>query len=262
MYVYIVVAIIVSLSAFACYALIARAIENQHIQKQRMLMMLRTKYRNLLHMHNGFPKHFLTTHLASLIYKGLIDTCDHLSKVEPNNQRYPLEMASLISQLEELSVATSVQKIRVDSPHQMKEIHQHLQALQGYLQQQAELKLINKRQHSGYQDQIKNLSLQLSADTYTYHAEDAQQAGKLRLAIHYLTLAKKLLFPERANPAFTTQLHKIEALLTHLEEKALAYDDAAAAQNSEALADSNEENHSPHKKEKEAESWKKKQVYD
>jgi hypothetical protein len=262
MYVYIIVTIIVSLSAFACYALISQAIENQHIQKQRILMMLKTKHRNLLHMNTGFPKYFLTSDLATFIYKALIDTCGQLSSIEPSNQRYQQEIDSCLSQIREISVAASMQKVRIDSPHQLKEIRQHLQELQAYLLQQAELRTINKKQYSAYQYQVKHLGLQLDVDTYTYHAEDAQHMGKQRLAIHYLTLAKKLLLAEKASPAYGAQINKIESLITLLEAQALAADENPEAQTEEPNSESNEGPSASPKKEKETESWKKKQVYD
>jgi hypothetical protein len=262
MYAYIAAIIIVSLSAYACYALINQTIEKRQIHKHRVIMMLKTKYRNLQHMTNGFPKFFLTNDLAKYLYAALIDTGTRLSTIEPNNQRYSLEIDLYTGLHNEISTANAAQKVRVDSPHQMKEVHKHLQELQGYMLKQAELNLINKKLHSAYQEQIKHLDLQLSVDTYRFHADAAQQTGKLRLAIHYLTLAKKLLFPERASPAHKAQILAIESLIAQLETRALTEDNAAEEQNTAHPGEHGDAQSSSPKKEKETESWKKKQVYD
>jgi hypothetical protein len=262
MYVYAIVIIISLLSIFACYALISQTIEKQRLKKHRILMAVKTKHRNLVHMNKGFPQHFLTKDLATLIYSGLVDVCGQLSKIEPTNNRHKLEMASYASQLKEISSVTNPPRVILDNPKLMRDIHQHLQELQRYVLQQAELSVINSRTHSAYQQQIKTINLQLSVDTYSYHAQEAIKTEKLRLAIHYFTLAKKLLDGEKANPQFNAQLSKIESILALLEEKALANEgaEAVAATDNQTLEDSNKKGNAEDKKE--VESWKKKQVYD
>jgi hypothetical protein len=141
----------------------------------------------------------------------------------------------------------------------MKDIRQHLQELQHFLVQQEALKIINKVQFSAYIDQIKRLSLQMSVDSYLYQAKQAQQAGKLRLAIHYFSLAKKMLTVENASRAYDKQIIQLESILNKLEEKAqLTGEPADAAQNTPQAESAKEwENFTPP-----TDNWKKKQVYD
>lgn len=252
-------AIVILLSALACYAFISQSIEKKAVQRQRILMTLKTKQRNLVHLINGFPPNFLTADLLSLIYRALIDTCEQLSKIEPKDPRHLDDITLYTNQLGSLPKANSAQRPRVDNPQQMKEIRQHLQELQHFLAQQEALKIINKVQLGAYTDQVKRLSLQMAVDAYLYHAKLAQQAGKLRLAAHYFTLAKKLLIAENTTRAYDKQIAQLDDITAKLEEKARLNNEAPAEP--EAMKD-------PTTQKKEViasvdmDNWKKKQIYD
>jgi len=255
------VAIVVLLSALACYAFISQSIEKKRVQRQRILMTLKTKQRNLVYLINGFPPNFLTSDLLSLIYRALIDTCEQLSKVEPKEQRHLDDITLYTNQLDTVPKTNSVQRVRVDNPQAMKEIRQHLQELQHFLVQQEASKIINKVQLGAYMDQVKRLSLQMAVDAYLYHAKQAQQVGKLRLAIHYFTLAKKLLIAENTTRGYDKQIAQLEDITNKLEEKAQLTGEAHAASANATLEN-------PASKEWEQftppddSGWKKKQVYD
>ncbi len=258
--IFIVVIIIVLLIALAAYAFISQAIEKKRVQKQRILMTLKTKQRNFVHLINGFPPNFLTTDLLSLIYRALIDTCEQLSKIEPKEQRHQDEITLYTNQLDALPKNSAAQRARVDNPQAMKDIRQHLQELQHFLVQQESIKSINKVQFSAYLDQIKRLALQMSVDAYLYHAKQAQQAGKLRLAIHYFSLAKKLLTAENASRAYDKQIAQLDAITGKLEEKAQISGEPEAADQNPATGE-------PAAKEWDnftvpEDAWKKKQIYD
>ena len=253
-------AIVVLLSALACYAFISQSIEKKTVQKQRILMTLKTKQRNLVHLINGFPPNFLTTELLSLIYRALIDVCEQLSKIEPKDSRHLDDITLYTNQLGTLPKTNSAARPRVDNPQVMKEIRQHLQELQRFLAQQEALKIINKLQLGAYTDQVKRLSLQMAVDAYIYHARLAQQAGKLRLAIHYFTLAKKLLIAENTTHSYDKQIAQLEDIIKKLEEKAQVAghpeqpEDAIAAD----TTGKEWEKFVP----EDPDGWKKKQIYD
>jgi hypothetical protein len=192
MSIFIVVTIIVLLFALAGYAFISQSIEKKRVQRQRILMALKTKHRNLIYLINGFPPNFLTVDLLGLIYRAVIETSEQLSKIEPKEQRHLEDITLYTNHLGALPKNSPAQRPRIENPQVMKEIRQHLQEVQHFLVQQEAAKLINKVQLGAYIDQIKRLSLQMSVDAYLYYAKQAQQAGKLRLAIHYFMLAKKL----------------------------------------------------------------------
>lgn len=259
MSIYIVAAIIALLCLATCYAFISQAIEKKRIQKQRILMALKTKHRNFVHLLSGFPQHFLTNDLLSLLYRALIATCEQLAKMEPRHPRHQDEIILFNNQLNALTKNSSPSKTRIENPEQMKNIRQHLQELQNFVIQQETLKAIDSGQSASFQNQIKNLALQMSVEAYTFHAKQAQQSGKTRLAIHYFSLAQKLLTAENATHAFDKQITQLDALIGALEEKDIANDEAPLAQEASAGNSSSKEWDSV--KTNEAD-WKKKQVYD
>lgn len=259
--IYIVAAILAVLLALAGYAYINQSIEKKRVQKQRILMTLKTKHRNLIHLINGFPANFLTSDLLSLIYRALIDTSEQLSKIEPKDQTHLDNITLFNNQLAALPKNSVAQRARIDNPQAMKEIRQHLTELQNFLTQQEALKVINKVQLGAFTDQVKRLSLQMAVDAYIYHAKQAQQIGKLRLAIHYFTLAKKLLIAENTTRVYDKQITQLDEITKKLEEKAQISNEPAADSTttaSDPAAAKEWEKFTPPADE----PWKKKQVYD
>lgn len=225
-------------------------------------MTLKTKHRNFVHLVNGFPPNFLTPDLISLIYRALIDTSEQLSKIEPKEPRHLEEVTTFTNQLDALAKSGPAQRVRFDNPQQMKDIRQHLQELLHFVAQQEAQKNINKIQLDAYVDQIKRLSLQMSVDAYLYQGKQAQQANKLRLAVHFFTLAKKLLISENASRAYNKQLEQIEVVIAKLEEKA----QIAGEPMHEAEAPSGSTENTTKEWDKfvspSDDTWKKKNVYD
>lgn len=216
----IVVTIIALLSALACYAFITQSIEKKRVQKQRALMTLKTKHRNLAHMLGGFPPNFLPNELTGLIYRALIDTCEQLRKIEPKEQRHIDDITLYTNQLGALSKNTGARP-RIDNPQQLKEVRQHLQELLKLVVQQEAVRVINKVSMDSYIDQIKRLGLQMAVDANAYQAKQAQQAGKWRLAIHFYGLAKKALVTENTTHGYDKQIEQLTTIIAKLEEKAL-----------------------------------------
>lgn len=222
-------------------------------------MALKTKQRNLVHLINGFPQNFLTTELLSLIYRALIDACEQLSKIEPKDSRHLDDITLYTNQMGTLPKTNTAQRPRIDNPQVMKEIRQHLQELQHFLVQQEALKIINKVQLGAYSDQVKRLSLQMAVDAYLYQAKMAQQVGKLRLAIHFFTLAKKLLIAENTTRAYDKQIAQLDDITAKLEEKALLMKEPV--ENAET-ANAAKGGNSPVIAPAQLDTWKKKNVYD
>jgi hypothetical protein len=259
MSIFIVVTIIVLLFALAGYAFISQSIEKKRVQRQRILMALKTKHRNLVYLINGFPPNFLTVDLLGLIYRAVINTSEQLGKIEPKEQRHLDDITLYTNQLGALPKSSPAQRPRIENPQTMKEIRQHLQEVQHFLVQQETAKLISKVQLGAYIDQIKRLSMQMSVDAYLYYAKQAQQAGKLRLAIHYFTLAKKTLTTENASRAYDKQITQLESIISKLEEKTqVSGEPNEAIQGTTQPETAKEwENFTPP-----TDDWKKKQMYD
>ncbi|RYY01646.1 MAG: hypothetical protein EOO53_16775 [Gammaproteobacteria bacterium] len=257
MSIFIVAIIFALLLALAGYAFITQSIEKKRVQKQRILTTLKTKQRNFVHLINGFPPNFLGSDLLALIYRALIDVCEQLNKIEPKDPRHQDDVTLYTNQLDALPKNSQAQRVRVEAPQAMKEIRQHLQELQNFLVQQEATKVINKVQFVAYVDQIKRLILQMSVDAYLYQGKQAQQIGKLRLAIHFFTLAKKLLAAENASRAYDKQIAQLDGILIKLEEKVQLSATTEPANSSDASLTKEVSG-----EQRPEDSWKKKQMYD
>lgn len=256
----IIAGIIIIVSALVCYAYISQSIEKKRVQRQRILMALKTKQRNLLHMAGGFPAGFLSPDLQGLIYKTLVDTAEQLAKIEPNDARHQDDITLYSNQIAALPKQNApTQRPRLDNPQQMKEVRTHLKELENFIALQEQAKTINKVQVDSFRDQIKRLNLQMGVDAYLYHAKQAQQIGKWRLAIHFFGLAKKMLVSENASRAYDKQIAQIAAIVSKLEEKAQITPETEETVQKEPNAATTKQWENFDKKE---ESWKKKQVYD
>jgi len=257
MSIYIVVSILALIIALASYIFISQSIEKKRVQRQRVHMALQTKRRNFMHMINGFPPGFLTSDLLSLIYRALIDSCEQLRVLAPKDQQYQDDVTLFTNQMAALPKNAAAQRVRLDNPQQMKDVRQNLQELQRFVIQQESLKVINKVQADSYIDQIKRVNLQMGVDSYIYLAKQAQQIGKLKLALHYFGLAKKLLAGENASRAYDKQIGQLDVLISKLEEQAQIHKEPEAAEHDPATAEKEWENFAAPE-----DSWKKKQIYD
>ena len=261
---YIVATIIVVFSALACYAFVSQYIEKRRVQNQRIVMTLKTKHRNLVFMLGGIPENLLSNDLISMVYRSLLDTCEKLKNIEPNNPKYQEEISTINTQLSNLAKTNTAPKVRIDNPAQMIEIRQHLQEFLHFINQQAILKAISKSQAVAFQDQITKTAFQMTIDEYVYHAKEAQKNGKLRLAIHYFTLARKQLGSQNANNTYGKQISQLDAIINKLEaldtgKKDTEHKKEDAPQESKHTEPKSKEWEAFNKK---PEEWQKKQVYD
>ncbi len=266
MSIYIVSAIILLLVLLAAYALISQAVDRRRVHRQRLLTALRVRQRNLRHMLNGFPPHFLSSDLATLVYRALIGICEELHKLEPSDNTHVADLQLLTDQLAAVKQSPATSRARLENPQQIKEIRQQLQELYRFVGQQESLKAITKIQASAFQDQIKRLALQSSVDGYVAQAKRAQQAHKPRLAIHYYGLARKLLLPENTNHIYDKQIAQLSGVIIKLEEKAKHQGGADFSSDEDSPDDKTSEATTPLNKEWEMfgdeDEWKKKQLYD
>jgi hypothetical protein len=242
--------------ALASYVFISQSIEKKRVQRQRALMTLQTKRRNFMHMISGFPPGFLTSDLLGLVYRALIDTCEQLRVLEPKSPQHQDDVTLFTNQLAALPKNAAAQRVRMDNPQQMKDVRQNLQELQRFVIQQEAIRVINKVQADSYVDQIKRVNLQMGVDSYIYLAKQAQQIGKLKLALHYFGLARKLLVGENTGRAYDKQIGQLDVLISKLEEQTQTHKEPEAAEPDPAASQKEWDSFNPE------DSWKKKQMYD
>lgn len=245
----------------AGYLFLSHSIQQRRLRRQRLVTALRARRNSFIELATGFPKGFLAQDLNNFLYRALIDTCEQLSRVEPNDPQHTEQMAFYTAQLNSQQSGDPLPRIRLDNPEQIKEARQLLQELYKFIQQQASLKLINGVQAEAYTDQIKRLVLQMTVDNHIFNARQSQQVGKIRLAIHYYNLARKLLLSENGSHIFDKQITQLDAVVKALEEKAQT-DTSTQATEPESSQSPQEGSKEWDKFSEQNATWKKKNLYD
>jgi hypothetical protein len=264
---YVLTSIFLLLVLLAGYLFLSNSIEKRRAQRQRLITALRARRNSFRDLATGFPAGFLSSDLTTLLYRALIDCCEQLSRLEPKDPTHAEQLnlyTNLLAAQKENSPQT---RVRLDNPQQIKEAHSLLHELHKFVAQQATLHLINQVQTDAYLDQINRLVLQLSVDGHVFNARQSQQVGKVRLAVHYYTLARKALAAENAGHGFDKQIAQLDSIIAKLQEKANALPEGAdvpapATQVNPAAATEGSSSKEWKHFDEENDKWKKKQIYD
>lgn len=262
---YVIAIIFLLLILLAGYLFLSHSIEKRRVQRQRLITALRARRNSFRDLATGFPAGFLSNDLTALLYRALIDSCEQLSRLEPKDPTHA-EQFNLYTNLLATQKDNSQQaRVRLDNPQQIKEAHALLQELHKFVMQQSALKLVNQVQTEAYVDQINRLVLQMSVDGHVFNARQSQQVGKVRLAVHYYTLARKALAAENAGHGFDKQIAQLDSVIAKLQEKADATPEgtetpAATTTKPAAAADGSSKEWKQF--DEENDKWKKKQIYD
>lgn len=255
--------IIVLLVALLAYAFVSQTMERKRKQRKRMLAALKLRTKDFKYMISGFPPDFLSKDLSALVHRCLIEVLEQLVGLEPSNKAYSEELALVSKQLEEAKrKPKKPARTKLTNPQQVKEVKSMLQSLHNFIGQQQQRGNLSMAQFKQYESQIKQLVVQLTVDSYILNAKQAQGSNKGRLAIHYYTLAKKLLAKESGNADYQTQIEQLSSTINELEvelaeqEPEYEADKEAEAGRENASSEWDEFNKDPE------DPWKKKSVYD
>lgn len=259
---YVIAAIFLVLTLLAGYLFLSHSIEKRRAQRQRLLVALRARRNSFRDLATGFPAGFLSNDLLSLLYRALIECCEQLARLEPDEHNHTEQMTLYTNLLSSLKENTQQSRARLENPQQIKEAHSLLQELYKFVMQQAALNQINPVQTAAYTDQINRILLQMSVDGHIFNARQAQQAGKIKLAIHFYQLGRKALAAENASHTFDKQIAQLDTVIAKLHEKAENPPTEAAA----ASQPGHTQDPAPSKEwkqfDEENDKWKKKQIYD
>ncbi len=263
---YIIAAIFLLLVALAGYLFLSHSIEKRRIQRQRLITALRARRNSFRDLATGFPTGFLSNDLTALLYRALIDCAEQLSHLEPNDPTHAEQLTLYTNLLSSLKDNTQQTRVRLDNPQQIKEAHSLLQELYKFVMQQFALKKINQVQTDAYTDQINRMLLQMAVDGHVFNARQAQQAGKIKLAIHFYQLGRKALAAENSSHTFDKQIAQLDAMIAKLNEKttASASDTAVTPDESSSTPKASTPDTTKEWKQFDEENakWKKKQIYD
>lgn len=263
---YLIPAIFLVLIIVAGYLFLSHSIEKRRIQRQRLITAMRARRNSFRDLATGFPAGFLSNDLVGLLYRALIDSCEQLTQLEPNDHTHAEQLTLYTNLLSSLKENTQQARVRLDNPQQIKEAHGLLQELYKFVMQQSALKQINQVQTDAYTDQINRMLLQMTVDGHVFNARQAQQVGKVKLAIHFYQLGRKALAAENASHTFDKQIAQLDSVVAKLQEKldeasnakATTPDEGQATAANSAPADNKEWKQFDEENAK----WKKKQIYD
>lgn len=235
------------------YAFIYQALEKRRKQRQRLMAALKHRQRTFKRMLVSFPAGFLPKELSLVVYQALIDSAEQLRRLEPKERAHKEEVALYSRELENIRQQDGSGTVRLETVEQVVDLRRQLQDLNQYIVQQAERGNISKAQAQIHGRQIKRLILRISVDAYVLSAREAGDIGKVRLALHYYNLARKLLVRDNVR-AHQQQIQQFDEVIGQLEDQ-LARDPTGA--DAEPIESKEWETFG-----EDDESWKKKQVYD
>lgn len=217
-----VIAIIVgALAILIAYAFVSQALERRRKERQRLLSALHLRNKDFKYMARGFPDGFLPKDLNIMVLQCLVDTCERLCELEPADKNHQDDLALYTQQLSELRLRPAGAKRKaLTSPGQVKEVTKLLQGLSNYIAGQQQRGLVTESQAQQYVSQIKHLVVQITLDNYLLSARHALNAQKHHLAIHYYTLAKKLLTRQSGEINYQKQIHQLNDTIAKLEKVA------------------------------------------
>ncbi len=260
---YIIATIFLLLILLAGYLFLSHSIEKRRVQRQRLITALRARRNSFRDLATGFPAGFLSNDLTALLYRALIDCCEQLSRLEPKDPTHAEQFNLYTNLLATQKDSNQQTRVRLDNPQQIKEAHHLLQDLYKFVMQQSTLHIINQVQTEAYADQINRLVLQMSVDGHVFNARQSQQVGKVRLAVHYYSLARKALAAENAGHGFDKQIAQLDSIIAKLQEKADAPPEGTETTQTKPATTTDDSSSKEWKQfDEENDKWKKKQIYD
>lgn len=258
----IISSIIVLLAGLVCYAFIAQTLRVKKEQRERLLAVLKRRNNTFKFMLNGFPKGFLSKELTLLVQKSLIETCDQLAKLDPKTPQYQQDLQLITEQMIETQRQTGPKAARhLETHQQVKEVKMCLEELYRFILGQQQKGLMPSNQADGLSNQIKQLVLQITVDSYVMRGVASNQAGKAKLAHHYYDLALKLLLREGKAGAHDERIAEIKGILPELAKK-MAAEAEQPQPDDQDLANQAEMDEEWDKFGDKEDFWKKKHAYD
>ncbi|MDO6747339.1 hypothetical protein [Gilvimarinus sp. 1_MG-2023] len=245
-----IAALIILATALVCYVFITQHIAKKKKQQARILKALKQRQQLFKIIVAELPPGYLPTELAQYVYRVLLNTCEQLAKLAPNDGHSD-EFQVYSKQLETLPVQGGKVKIPTEKTESANAL---LRELGQYITNQAQSGSLTQASAKNLMLHLRRLLLQSSVDTYIQQAKKAQAEGKLRLTIHHYTLARKLLLKENAKQGYQKQIAQLSAIIEKYEQEYTAQNPTkkSAPEEVEKSWDKLEDD----------DSWKKKQIYD
>jgi len=258
--------IIVLLAALVCYAFAMQTIQHKREKRKRLLAALTAQARSFRFILTGCPEGFLTKDLKIVVLKSLIEVHEQLAQLDPGNPNHKQDIQLFGTTLAETQRnPPSNANISLSSQQQIKEAKMSLEELHRFVFNMESNNRISRNQAEGYRAQIKQLVLKITADGYVLSGQNANQAGKTKLALHNFDLALKLLLREGKAGKFDALISQLKGICAELSEKLAEEESDGLLPMSDEEREEQESLNDEWDKFADDSSdglWKKKQVYD
>lgn len=256
-----IVAIIGLVGILLCYAFVQQTIRVKRERRRRLLAALRARSRNFKFMLNGFPAGFLSKELTTLVQRSLADVSEQLSRLEPNNPDHAQSLQLVTAMINETQRQTTQTPMApLDNQQQIKDVKACLEELHKFVFRLEQKRSIPPAQSQLYRNQIRDMVLQVSVDAYCLSGNQATQAGKIKLAIHYFELALNLIMREGKAEILKAKVQKLRKSIDQLKELVTKQPEVAQS-NADNVPDQKVQNEWDKFDNKDS-VWKKKNVYD
>lgn len=260
----IITSLIVLVAILVCYALIAQTLAHKRQRRERLMTAISAKVRNFKYMLNGFPQGFLPKDLLMLVQRSLIDLYEQLVDIDSGNPTHKQDLQAISLQLNETQRQTRQhQQVSIENPQQIKDAKACLEELHKFVFQLEQKGVVNRANADAYRSTIKQLVLQITVDSYMVSGRAAKGGNKTRLAIHYFTLAHKLLCKEGRGGQHEKTIAQLAITIKELESHLIEEEPTAIVPTAQLPSIEELETSAAWDKFKTGEaSWKKKQIYD
>ena len=266
--IYIIAGTLCLISLLVCYVFIRQTIVKKQKEKARLNRALAKRAKFLQQMLESFPQGFLPRDLSVLLLRSIVDTFEQLTKLTPDESQYIDQFKLYTTMLEETIKAGNKEEqapVGIDNSNQITEIRQSLNQLGRFIQSWVKRGSISQKQYGLYKAQIKKLAVQVMVDNYMIAANQAVETEKLKLGIHYYTLAKNLITEEGLTTLKRKELMQIAEKLPSLQAT-LESEIQQRAQDTVAETASNGDMEGQQSNQwtefEEDSDWKKKNIYD
>lgn len=254
--------IIIVLVALLGFAFITQTISQKRKQKQRLLTALKLRQKDFHYLCNGFPEGFLSKALNLLVHQCLVDVSAQLARLEPGVKAHGEVLQIHSQKLQQVkNQPKTPTDISLDNPARIKEVKALLQGLYAFITNQQQKGHINANQFKLYTAEIRQMTSRLSVDAYLINAAEAEQASKVKLALHFYRLAEKLLAKDGGTGSVRQQT-LINTKIAALEKLEASTGGDLKSDGNRDTIPSNQDEWEKFENEEKSERWQKKNVYD
>ena len=246
-----------------CYAFVVQTLKNKREKRNRLLSALKNRSRTFKFMLSGFPEGFLPRDLTLLVQRSLADVCEHLARLEPEDPSHMNDYQHVSAKMTESQrQAKPAKSTPLENPQQINDVKKCLEELNKFVHTLEAKKTVSPPQSAHYRQQIKDVVLKLTVDSYALQGSKAKHHGKTRLAAHYYELALNLMLREGTAGRYDAQISQFKTILQQLKQE-LAKEQHAKNPTASASKEKPEEMSSEWENYTETDSsWKKKNIYD